>query len=125
MLDQQLQQSLFAEDIAGLVGGFGNAVGETEQAVARAESHFAPLIAAFGKQAEYDAAFHEPRCPAVAPREQRRVVPGVGVNEAPARGLKQAVKEGDVSAFGKIAADGAVDLLAQSLRRRGGVCEGL
>src|SRR5262249_25112073 len=46
-------------------------------------------------------------------------------NEAPARGLEQAVKEGNVFAFGEIAAYSAVDLLAQSLWRRRGCRKGL
>src|SRR5215475_8742210 len=120
MFDQQLQQPFFAEQFAGVVGGFGNAVGETEQSVARGQPHFALLVTAFGKEAEHYAAFRQPRRLAVATYEQRRVVSGVGVNETAARGLEQSVKEGDVFAFGEIAADGAVDLLAQSLRRRGG-----
>src|SRR5262245_20452614 len=49
MLDQQSQQPLFAEEFAGVVGGFGNAVGEAEQAVARAKPHFAMLVEAFWK----------------------------------------------------------------------------
>src|SRR5262245_63830556 len=125
MFDKQSQQSFFAEEFAGVVGCLGNSVGEAEQAVAGSQLYSTMLVAAFGKQAEHDAALREPRRPAVAPHEQRRVVPGVGVNEAPARGLEQAVKESDVFAFGEIAAYCAVDLLAQSLWRRCGCRKGL
>ena len=49
MFDKQSQQPLFAEEFAGVVGGLGNAVGEAEQAVARAQLYSTLLLAAFGK----------------------------------------------------------------------------
>ena len=80
------------------------------------------LVAAVGEHAEHGAARGEPLDGPVRPHEHRRVVAGVAYVSVPSVRIGDAVEEADEPAFGDVAAEDAIDLLAQlqRLRRVGG-----
>src|SRR6202167_4664951 len=121
VLLQQLEQASFTELFAIRKVRFRYTIGEKQYAVARCQVIGPSGILLYGKNAENAAAFQQPIVRAVAMRDDRRIVAGVGVTQAAGRAVQLRVKKGDKAIGGNIAANKRIQALAQFLRskRRG------
>ena len=96
VLHQKAFQALFAEFFVSAIGRFGHAVGEQNQPVARFQARLALIVNSAAKNADHRPALVEPEKRSVTPRQERRIVAGVGMTRFSRmmdRGLKSIAAE--------------------------------
>ena len=109
----EIDEAGFAEFLVAGVHGFGEAIGEKDQAIAGFEARFGIEVDAAGHDAQRSAAFFQSDNGAGGAQEQWRAVAGAGVEQRAGLGVDGAVAEGDEFVGGDVVAKDGVEFSAK------------
>src|SRR5580704_2750021 len=113
MAFSEIDEAGFAEFLVAGVHGFGEAVGEEDEAIAGLEAGLGIGVDAAGHDAERSAALFQSDDSAGGAQEQRRAVAGAGVEQCAGVGVDGAVAEGDEFVGGDVVAKDSVEFSAE------------